>query len=587
MNKPTPYPDTDYHENRAVDVLKYHLDTNRIKSDIKTRDKVPNIDGTLELVDDENHPIGKFDVQIRKIPEGVTKYPCPSSLVAYSARAILPVLLICVDIKNEKIFWRHIFTSMAEYKADQASFTIHFNSKFDVIDKTGLYINRWENLLRDYQERIANYPILKQRLKLNLELDSIQPDEIAFFQQYIDAINFVLDVQFPNVKRIVFSGIWKLGIGIGNGQKEHILYLIHKIPFGATTPVITKLDEEEINLFGESSNVHNIALTETSKENLFSKDAIYEGRKFALKIVQDAIKNRVFRIFGKYTASEQLFWFIDHYHFCLGLKEADVYSLPDLIHAFHVYLPFWFTEATEELSDSENKFIMFDTLDDIRWDEKKIIKITSRMEEKISGGASVPRILLASDKINVRSIYQSLEYLQYNNISEVHRPYAKRAPIGGWIWDGYTEAELEQRIQLILRESIFEYDEFVKGNNIKFERGSLFVDNRAMIYTYSRSQSPFGNPFFVERCIVDNSDQTLDRVIILTENQFKKNLSRGESIIKLGGKKYNYLRCEHGVAELFDEFPFLDTLYSMLWSDLELNYGMQEHFDPEPISENN
>ena len=83
MSRPAPYSNTDSAENRAVTIFLYRIDSRYVKADIKTRDKYPNIDGTVEIVDDANTPLGKIDVQVRAISTGVRKYSCSSSLVAY------------------------------------------------------------------------------------------------------------------------------------------------------------------------------------------------------------------------------------------------------------------------------------------------------------------------------------------------------------------------------------------------------------------------------------------------------------------------------------------------------------------------
>jgi len=50
-----------------------------VKPDLKGRDKHPNTDGTLELVDDLGIPIGKLDIQVRKIPPSEKHYDCDFS----------------------------------------------------------------------------------------------------------------------------------------------------------------------------------------------------------------------------------------------------------------------------------------------------------------------------------------------------------------------------------------------------------------------------------------------------------------------------------------------------------------------------
>jgi hypothetical protein len=84
---PRPYSLTDPAEQESKTVLESLLDHHFVKTDIRTRDKIPNIDGTIELVDKDQIPIGKFEVQLRTIGKNETKYSCPSSLVSYSKKS--------------------------------------------------------------------------------------------------------------------------------------------------------------------------------------------------------------------------------------------------------------------------------------------------------------------------------------------------------------------------------------------------------------------------------------------------------------------------------------------------------------------
>jgi hypothetical protein len=105
--RPAPYSNTDEQETLAVDIFKGIVDHKQVKLDVKERDKYPNIDGYIEIVDEKRLPIGKLEVQIRKLPEyhGATpKLQCPTSLFAYSRITNNPVLLVGVDVSQRKAF---------------------------------------------------------------------------------------------------------------------------------------------------------------------------------------------------------------------------------------------------------------------------------------------------------------------------------------------------------------------------------------------------------------------------------------------------------------------------------------------------
>jgi len=111
--KAAPYPKSNIPEIKAISTFNNIVDEN-VKTDIKNMDKVPNYDGLLEIVDIDQTPIGHFFVQIKKLPEKNSnhpKYQSKKAFLAFCEDAILPILHIVVDIKNEVAYWRLIDTN--------------------------------------------------------------------------------------------------------------------------------------------------------------------------------------------------------------------------------------------------------------------------------------------------------------------------------------------------------------------------------------------------------------------------------------------------------------------------------------------
>lgn len=242
MTKPAPYSNTDSAEETAVVILRNLLDPNRVKADIRTRDKYPNIDGTIELVDQENRPFGKFDIQVRKIGDGQKAYSCPTSLVGYSEVSTLPVILACVDVSLRKVYWRHITPTMPEYKKDQESFTIRFNETSDSITSDGIYIHKWSEIIFDFRKRITDFPKLQKEIANRLTVKNIDPNDKRLFQYYIDTINSLLDDDFLTIKKILFPDVWKLGVGIFDSSEQWVSFQLYKIPYEEPAPLVCKLD---------------------------------------------------------------------------------------------------------------------------------------------------------------------------------------------------------------------------------------------------------------------------------------------------------------------------------------------------------
>ena len=62
------FPNTDTAEAKAVNVLESLLKTERVKSEINTRDKLPAEDGALYLVNQDNRTTGKLTVGTSQPP---------------------------------------------------------------------------------------------------------------------------------------------------------------------------------------------------------------------------------------------------------------------------------------------------------------------------------------------------------------------------------------------------------------------------------------------------------------------------------------------------------------------------------------
>jgi hypothetical protein len=149
VKEPAAYPNTDTAENLAIQIVEQLLDINRVKADIRRRDKVPNSDGYLELVDSEGRPIGKLELQVRKMKDDSTSATCGADLIAYSQRITSPFIYVGVDVNNKRAYWRHISSPMVELKEGNQSCTLRFDPDFDSIGSGFPFFERWLLLVRD------------------------------------------------------------------------------------------------------------------------------------------------------------------------------------------------------------------------------------------------------------------------------------------------------------------------------------------------------------------------------------------------------------------------------------------------------
>jgi hypothetical protein len=117
--------------------------------------RVPNFDGFVELVGLDHRPIGKLDIQIRKIDDDATSATCDERLVAYSTVNGLPLVYVGVDVKNRRAYWRHVTFPMPEMREGRKSCTIKFDPGSDQVGPGMPYIERWVELAKDYRHHAA------------------------------------------------------------------------------------------------------------------------------------------------------------------------------------------------------------------------------------------------------------------------------------------------------------------------------------------------------------------------------------------------------------------------------------------------
>jgi len=106
-SEPAKYSKTDTSEADALAVFNFIIDRKQVKIHLQQRDKIPNYDGNLEITKDDQTPIGKLEVQMKKLDEGNKdnpKYQCELSFLSYCEQSLMPILLVVVDTKNNLAF---------------------------------------------------------------------------------------------------------------------------------------------------------------------------------------------------------------------------------------------------------------------------------------------------------------------------------------------------------------------------------------------------------------------------------------------------------------------------------------------------
>lgn len=573
MAQPAPYSSTDTAEGDAVLIFESLLDSKRVKTDIRTRDKYPNIDGYIELVDKDNRPFGKFAIQIRKIGDGKKSYSCPSSLVGYSGVSTLPIILACVDNSSKRAYWRHITYSMPEYKSDQDSFTIRFDDAADSIDIDGTYIQKWTEIIFEYQERIARYPELQLEIANKLTLETLPPGDIRYFQQYVDSINRLFDNEFITIKKIIYPDVWKFGVGIFYASEQSVSFQIYKIPFEKPAPLVCKL--ERAAFYPISNNPYAIRNVGIGRGNL--SDPEISARSFVLDKVKRVVEERMLPIHGKLTSIDILFEFIDRYYKILSLSpERNSFNIEELSFAINKQMLGVCTSIAANISKEKDLFVSLDL------DRINDFLFTNPVRS-LSPGSVPVRFSVGSRHFPISTVFDALRNLMNLDIHEIERPFARRSQSqipGDWIWSGYTQADEIRNIALMMERALPEYSEFVSQNGFNFPESKYLGSSTAIISEYEPVSTPklWPGPILREHHL-NNQNHKLPKFtfIILTEGSSPVDVSNFPEIIYKGASYSAILSAHVDASFFFTRTPMLNLLYRMLENDLADRYGI-DHF---------
>ncbi|MCK4304894.1 MAG: DUF4365 domain-containing protein [Candidatus Eisenbacteria sp.] len=463
---PATYPQTDADEADAIVLFRSQLDSTRVKADIKERDKHPNVDGYIELVGPERAPIGKLEVQVRKIPKDATKYSCPTSLYAYSKRTALPVLLVCVDTARGLVYWKHVRYENIQGRESQDTVTVHFSSPQDLVSKEGEYYIHWERIAHDYCQRIQKYEELQRIATVATPIAGERSDTIARIQSYIDELNILLDRDFTYLKRYLFPGIWKIGFGLQRWDESHIKYVLYSVEEGRNDPLIKQIPENFPILRGEDTSFYaHYGGTD------FAAAPKQAARKFVLGKLEQLAEKNLFSLENEYLCREYLFAYIDDHRQFLGIDDADVYSPEALHRAFYFFLPRWCAIALARLPYYPPHLAHFDPA---------IARLALRAPIKpdtvraLDTPIAAHAISLGSSRYSYRQVYALVDYaaraMEY--VRRIH-PRPSSDARGRWVWSGYSDVTVRKHVTSLLELFPSIYDSFLRLNEMSIQELQL------------------------------------------------------------------------------------------------------------------
>lgn len=198
--------------------------TRQIKVALNTDDKVPNLDGYIQVLQRMGNkvvPTSRFEVQVKTLNHDYTnnnkrgkisqyKYPTDTKAINVVKEGITlnPVILFLVDSINEKIFWKHISETYAvELEIDTKNDkTIYFND-CDGISELEPFIQMIIDIYDKKRE------VLKSEEK-NLIFTNFEDNDVIYskLQDELIYLEKLLCDRFKYVTKLFFPEAWRFGI---------------------------------------------------------------------------------------------------------------------------------------------------------------------------------------------------------------------------------------------------------------------------------------------------------------------------------------------------------------------------------------
>jgi hypothetical protein len=507
QGKPTRYSFTSTAEVESRNIFYNAIDPLFVKGEIRVSDKYPNSDGILELTDSEGFPIGRIDIQLKTLPKKNYKspsYSCEGSFFAHCENSAIPVILVVVNRQDKKVYWRHIDReTLLEVSGRIVGKSLSISiPKENFIDKTNTgYINEWAEKAKEAIDKVWNYDslqiekkILEQKLN---ELDSKMqsPTRLPLpilkdIHGFLDRYNYILDLEFGCVKKVLYPDYWKIGIGILRYEIGNIRFLLYPVEFKKLQILVKEVkadDYEDLSREMAYGNILLIASLITDSKLRQSPDV------YAYNLLEDSIMGIAgkynFPIASEFLAHEYLISFIDRNHGYLDMEIGALsYQLKDLKFKLFSVLPMI---AARGKSYADWVVEHNDDIDSYRhWKPSEHHR--KRLQENIeiirTGFVPKVKVTMTSTLYNMDLINYYIKLLEARNISEARRKYKlgqfNENMYGVDFWKTWNKDVLWYNVKLFLKNFHELYQDYLKTHFSFIQNSLQIIPNNEITVVY-------------------------------------------------------------------------------------------------------
>ena len=504
----------------------------RVMSKLYSSDKWPNIDGHIEVQDVNNILVGRSYVQVKTLPVNHNlKFACPVSF--FSSCELEPCFLFGVDNQNGRVYWlyfdAHVIKEI-DFEDNTSTKTIEFNeSQYFDKNKTD-YVEAWEKIIKDNQQKFKHYNELKTSYELILSSSNraIGKTDKNFskIHLFLDELNNKLDHQFQIVKDIFYPRTWKIGLAYYDYEGTTVSYTPFPIPIDQNDVQIKEVD----NTLRDKLKQQGLGFTGHFAENPIE----VRPREYAKEIIGSKMTSILERQLLNHKghellAQETVFNFINSYHDYLDLPKKDSYSV-------------------EEVKSSNELMRMKNT---------SLLSINAR-------------------HINLSIFWELLNFLESKQlpISRVYRAKDfSRIPNGGWVWDVFSKSDTEHNLNIVFDNLPSAYEQLIFNNfPLLKEEFSLFQEADKILVRYKLKEryTDYGSgPTYEMFYLKADSGASQKSIEVIGDSEAdvlnKLFYSGGPYKFEYKGIQYTLLSVHHSVLDfIYDDTPLFKLVYEIL-----------------------
>lgn len=591
--KAAPYSSTDETETLAVDIFEYLVDHKKAKLDTRKRDKFPNIDGYIELIDEFLCPIGKLEVQIRKLPDGVTKIQCPLSLFAYSEKTPLPVLFVGVDTKQKKAYWFHVNVEELPQQLEryrQETIVIQFPPDNVIDGNDTKYLVEWKNIAESNLRKLREFEKYRKLMEGSNPAIGIEKKEFRDMQLFLDEFNELLDGKFSVVKKTFYPTSWKIGLAYYTYEDNKLEYALYPVQFGKNDVLIKEIDAK----LHEQLKNEGVGWTGYYKENPIR----LKPKEHAINVIEEnlsrIIEKRLLSHRGSsFLAQEFIFAFIDKFREQMGLEPEEAYKTLEIERAFFRYLPLWTHEAIKFMLRVQRNNVKsiagllygrpyFDPqmlIIQIMKNERK--QIANAVRERIERNDSLPIMPIGNRDFPFRVFFELISFLKAKRIDKIQRVYLQkdysRLAKSNWIYNLFSPAVLEENLKNFFNNLPTVYNNLLLtnfpelvGDLSLFNGGSLIL----VVFDFKEEIKSRKDLPHYDLYALKPKEKSELRIEVYTKDQAEGlanlNFANFRKTVDVKGKPYQIVYAQKSMLDfIYEDLPMFNFVYASLKNNLE------------------